>query len=353
MMTRRHRASTVAEILISTVLSTVFSNVVFAVAANDASARTPAGKRTANQEAGSGQPIRQGLAEVNGTRLFFRRIGTGDPLLVVHGGPVLEHGYLLPHLAPLAEDYELILADQRLSGRSSGTVEAESVRLAKFVDDIEQLRRELGLGRVHLLAHSWGGLLATHYALSYPESLSSLILVSPMAASSDLWQQEQQALMQGLDPAISEALREIRESEAFAEQRPEAIERMLLLSFETQFHDPARISDLDLYVPDDYMERSRQFGAMMIDLTSYDLHPRLDEISTPTLILFGADEPGVTLGGAALHEGISGSHFVAIESAGHFSFIERPDAFLRATREFLSSVTREPSPAAPNRGPAS
>ena len=42
MMTRRHRASTVAEILISTVLSTVFSNVVFAVAANDASARTPA-----------------------------------------------------------------------------------------------------------------------------------------------------------------------------------------------------------------------------------------------------------------------------------------------------------------------
>jgi len=283
-------------------------------------------------------PIREGLRAINGTELYVKRMGAGEPMIVIHGGPVLEHGYLLPHLAPLAESHELIFFDQRLSGRSAAVVDASSVRLATFVDDVEALRLALGLDRIHLMGHSWGGLLAIHYALRYGEHLQSLLLLNSISASSELWQEEEKRLAQRVTEEDQRESQALRESEAFATQRPEAIEQLLLLSFKAQFHDPARITDLRIYVPEDYPDRSRQFGNMMVDLASFDLHDRLAQISIPTLILYGSAEPGAQLGGTALHEHLPNSTFVIIEDAGHFPFIEQPQAFLRAVRDFLSTV---------------
>ena len=99
----------------------------------------------------------------------MHREGSGEPAIVIHGGPLLDHGYLQPYLAPLGDELELIFYDQRLSGRSDGVVDSASVRLDTFVDDIEALREALGLERVHLIAHSWGGLLAMKYATAHPD----------------------------------------------------------------------------------------------------------------------------------------------------------------------------------------
>lgn len=280
----------------------------------------------------------EGLLPINGTEIFVKRIGAGEPIVVVHGGPVLEHGYLLPHLAPLADSYELIFYDQRLSGRSAPTVDSADVRLATFVDDIEALRQSLGLAKIHLLAHSWGGLLAQHYALEYHAHLASLVLVSSMSPSSDLWREEERTLAARITAADSLERAAIRESEAFAHREPEAIRQMLLLSFRPQFHDPALIDRLDLYVPSDHVDRSRQFGYMMPDLASFDLRDRLGSIGTPTLILYGADEPGADLGGAALRDGIPDAEFRLIQNAGHFPFIEQPGPTLSAIREFLAGL---------------
>lgn len=279
----------------------------------------------------------EGLLALNGTEIFVERMGSGEPVMIIHGGPMLDHGYLLPHLAPLAQSYELVFADQRVSGRSAGDVPPDSVRIATFVADIEALRLELGLGRVHMVGHSWGGHLALNYALEHGEALRSLTLLSPLAASADLWQREQQAQAAPVD-ADQQARQEILDSEAFAAEEPAAIEALLRLAFKNQFEDSLRAAELDLYVPQDYMARSRLFGKVMVDLTDYDLHPHLAQLDLPTLLLYGAAEPALDLGGAALHEGISGSTLVAIEAAGHFPFIEQPKEFLGAVRSFLDTV---------------
>jgi len=292
-------------------------------------------------ESGNGLPSWEGLLPINGTELYMKRLGAGEPIVVVHGGPVLEHGYLLPHLAPLAESYELIFFDQRLSGRSAPRVDSASVRLATFVDDIEALRQSLGLDRVHLMAHSWGGLLAIHYALEHQEHLISLVLLNSMSPSSDLWQEEERLLSERVTAADSTASADLRESEAFAAREPEAIRQLLLLSFKTQFHDPNRSGDLDIYVPDDYVDRSRQFGYMMVDLASFDLRGELDRIKVPTLVIYGSAEPAVALGGAALRDRIPNVEFGIIEDAGHFPFIEQPEAFLLAVRRFLEAQRSE------------
>ncbi len=280
----------------------------------------------------------EGLAAINGTELWVKRMGSGEPIVVVHGGPVLEHGYLLPHLAPLAEHYELVFFDQRLSGRSAPEVEESSVRLANLAEDIEALRKALGLGRIHVMGHSWGGLLAMHYAVRYESNLRSLVLLDTMAASTALWRREQGILGEMMTDELRAERQAILATDAFAERRPEAIEKLLKLSFKAQFHDPAKLDRLELYVPEDYMARSQRFGKLGPDLESFDLHEELKSLKVPALVLFGDAEPGADLGGAAIHEALQASEFVLIEEAGHFPFIEQQEAVLSAVVEFLREI---------------
>lgn len=275
------------------------------------------------------------LVQVNGTELFVKRLGDGEPILVVHGGPVMEHGYLLPHLEPLAESHELIFYDQRLSGRSAGATDTESVRVATFVDDIEALRRELNLGAIHLMAHSWGGMLAMRYAIRYGDNLRSLILLDSMAASSELWQTEQTALAERITPEARAEVEAFRKTKAFQQHEPGTIATMLRMSFRTQFTDPATLELLELYVPDDYVARSSQFGAMMVDLESFDFHAALTSVTVPALVLYGTDEPGATFGGTAIADALPNATYALIPNAGHFPFIENPAAFFVTVREFL------------------
>lgn len=275
------------------------------------------------------------LTPVNGTELFVTRMGEGEAIIVVHGGPMLEHGYLLPHLEPLARTHELILYDQRLNGRSAPAVDSASVRLQTYVDDIEALRTALGLERIHLMGHSWGGLLAMNYAIRYGDHLKSLILLSPMSPSAALWQQEEQALAEFVTDADRAEMRILRQTEAFAQQRPEAIAELLRTSFKAQFHDRSLINELRIYVPDDYASRSAQFGYMRADLTSFDLQDALTGVDVPTLIIYGAAEPAAQIGGTALDESLPNSELVVIENSGHFPFIEQPDTLFATVLDFL------------------
>ncbi len=278
--------------------------------------------------------------DVGGTQLFVKRIGQGDPIVVIHGGPVLEHSYLLPHLLPLADSHELIFYDQRLCGRSASPAPPGSARIATFVEDLETLRIELGLGPIHLMGHSFGGLLAMHYALRHEDRLRSLILLDSMSASSALWKKEERTLAGQTSPEIMKESLKIKESDAFKERHPDAIRKLLMLSFRAQFKDPSKIERLGLFVPDDYFDRARQFAAMGADLREFDLHPQLGAVKVPTLVLYGDAEPGAEIGGRALHAAIKDSTLSLIEDAGHFPFIEQPESFMKAVRAFPPLNTR-------------
>lgn len=275
------------------------------------------------------------LVAVNGTHLWVHREGAGEPILVVHGGPLLDHGYLVGPLRPLASDHELVFYDQRLSGRSDGTVDSASVTLENFVEDIEALRRTLGLGRIDLLAHSWGGLLAMEYALEHPSSLRSLVLVSPMPPSSALWQEEQRTAVAALTPEDTAGMGALRASAALRSGAPQAIERLLRLSFRGELADPALAASLHFHIEPDYRARSRQFALLAPDLSTYDLTGRLPGLRVPTLVVYGAAEPGARRQADTLRALLPEAEVEVIPRAGHFSFLERPEAFLRIVRRFL------------------
>ena len=277
-----------------------------------------------------------GLIPINGTRLFVHREGAGEPAIVIHGGPVLDHGYLQPYLAPLGDELELVFYDQRLSGRSDGVVDSASVRLDSFVDDIEALREALGLERVHLIAHSWGGLLAMKYATAHSGRLRSLVLLDPMAPTAALWRDEQRELAASLVPQDTAGAGALRATDAFAAGEPAAMEALLRHSFRSQFRDRSRAEELAFHIGEDYLRRIRQFGLIIGDLTTFDLMEALRDVDVPTLILYGEDEPGASIGGDAIAEAIPGAQRVTIPATGHFPFLEQPEAFLDAVRAFLA-----------------
>ena len=117
--------------------------------------------------------VKSGVQSINGTELFVKTMGKGEPILIVHGGPGLSHDYYLPHLESLAQDHQLIFYDQRVSGASLMNVDSSSINLDAFIEDIEALRKKFGIRVINLMAHSFGGLIAMNYAIKYPEKVKS------------------------------------------------------------------------------------------------------------------------------------------------------------------------------------
>jgi proline iminopeptidase len=128
-------------------------------------------------------PPRETRIPVGKTSLYAREIGGGAPVIVLHGGPDFDHGYLLPDLDRLADAFRLIYYDQRGRGRSAEGVEPEDVTLLSDVEDLDAVRQHYRLESPALLGHSWGAVLALEYALRYPSRVSRLILMNPAPAS--------------------------------------------------------------------------------------------------------------------------------------------------------------------------
>src|SRR5262247_1720024 len=120
---------------------------------------------------------------VNGTTLFCESVGAGRPCVCLHGGPGTDASGLARTLTPLAAELglRLIFYDHRGHGRSEW-VPVEQCTQDQLVEDVEGVRRALGLERVHVLGISWGGFLGLMYAARYPESLETLAVVGASAS---------------------------------------------------------------------------------------------------------------------------------------------------------------------------
>src|ERR1700686_2673772 len=123
-------------------------------------------------------PLQDGFVDLNGVMIYYVALGRGEPLLIVHGGPGASHDYFLPYLLPLARTNKLIFIDERGSGRSQKLEDASKYTVENMVEDVEDVRLALGLGKISLMGHSYGGVLAQAYALKYQKNLTHLILGS-------------------------------------------------------------------------------------------------------------------------------------------------------------------------------
>src|SRR5580765_5990208 len=130
--------------------------------------------------------IESGFVDANGVLIYYEALGRGQPLLILHGGPGASHDYFLPYLLPLARTNRVVFIDERGSGRSQKLEDPKGYTVENMVEDVESVRAALGLGRISLLGHSYGGVLAQAYALKYQKNLSHLILCSTFYSTKEM-----------------------------------------------------------------------------------------------------------------------------------------------------------------------
>ncbi|WP_329332653.1 alpha/beta hydrolase [Streptomyces sp. NBC_00663] len=114
----------------------------------------------------------------DGTALAYHATGDGPPLVCLPGGPMQASAYL-GDLGGLTAHRTLIRLDLRGTGDSATPTDPASYRCDRLVDDVEALRKERGLERVDLLAHSAGANLAALYTARHPDRVARLVLVTP------------------------------------------------------------------------------------------------------------------------------------------------------------------------------
>lgn len=292
------------------------------------------------QERGQEAHLEEGRKSVYGAELYYKIMGSGEPIVVLHGGPGLEHTYLLPQMGILAKSFKLIFYDQRTTGGSVNHTEPSSITLETFVDDLEGIRKAFDLDKMNLLGHSWGGMLAMFYALEYPENLNSLMLISSGGARSDFWNDLYSNIERKRTPEDSLALAEMSVSADLNEM--EAWGRYMKVFFRSYFYDQRLGDQLNMKVSDTTLRNRRLLASTPLGqaVRDYNIVDQLSKVRIPTLVLHGVSDVIPLEYAEEIHENIEGSVFVVLEQCGHFPYIEKPDEFFDAVDTFMNELSR-------------
>ncbi len=268
----------------------------------------------------------------DGYTLFVKEVGGGDetPLIVLHGGPGLDHTHLRPWLDPLGEDRRLLYVDERGQGRSE-RVEPATLSLEVFARDVDLLAEALELDRFVLLGHSFGAIITTWHAVNVGTA-EGYVISGGGDSSAQLGAEVEAALEE-----MGEEGKEIADSWEWEKSVETPEECAELMRIQTPFHfhgpPPPDFGANTVYVADVL----RHFAK--IGYGDFDYTPDLGQVSKPTLVVVGSEDRTTTpRASRVLHAGIAGSQLAVLDGAGHMSMIEAQEPYLAAVRGFLGRV---------------
>jgi proline iminopeptidase len=278
--------------------------------------------------------------DIGDTRLYVVERGSGYPLLVFHGGPGVDHHSFGDYLDALADEYRLILVDQRSNGRSDRAPE-DTWSLRQMAADVGSLARALNLGRYAVLGHSYGAFVVLQHAVDFPGDAAQTIVSSGIPSARYLEQIDRN--LAAFEPVeLREQVTESWEREKSVRTQEE-VAQLLHDQWPFQFADPhdPRIEDYErrtaksIYSTD-VLRRfaSEEYGGIEVE-------DRLGEVTQPVLVLAGRHDRTCSVEAAqAITEGVRQGHLVVFESSGHMTFVEQNEAYVRTVRDFLRRHAR-------------
>lgn len=285
-------------------------------------------------------PADSGFLAVPGARLFFRTVGDRDPIIIVNGGPGMDHRYLLPGMVGLARSHRLIFYDQRGTGRTEGDVNATTVSLDRYLADIEALRDSLKLGRPVLLGHSWGGFVAMRYAVKYPGQLRALILMNSEEPGKRYEAEATNIMRSRLTAEDNAELARLAQLPGMKTADTAALNPTLRIYFRATFADRALANQLQFALdPRTARNMSQVATLVMGPHAQNDYWNDVAEIKVPALIVHGAQDVMPLAMPRALGRTIPFAQVAMIEGAGHFPYIEKPMETFAAINSFLARAT--------------
>lgn len=280
----------------------------------------------------SGGPVvRESQVQASGVSLYVRVAGnpeSGHVLIAINGGPGFSSHYMLDLEQFAGSDFAVVTYDQRGTGRS-GSVPPQAAHfdLLKYVEDLEAVRETTGAGKVHLLGHSWGGLVAMRYATLYPERVDSMVLVG---SAPPTWQGLASAFQR-----INARIQQLEQAGIIPTDLPQDDPRRQEALLRAYFSDP------HFWFPADARGSAPEFSLLANQLTweavqGYDLSAEVARIDQRVLIWWGEDDPAGLPMAEETRDALANAQveYEVVERCGHF-WHECPDAFYPRVRAFL------------------
>lgn len=275
--------------------------------------------------------------QIRDVSLFVEVVGQGYPLVLMHGGPGLDHTTLLP-LQRLADQFTLIYYDHRCNGRSTGA-DVSSMTFENLTADADALRQDLGFEQWAVLGQSFGGNVALEYALRHPQRLSHLILIDTGA---DQWWVNHNApellAKRGYSTRTVQAARRFYNGQVTPREfLPTVMRFTRAYSYHSSWLTLAKDMVGMITGPRIKMQpEALIFGYSQL-LQGWSVMDRLHEIEVPTLVMAGRDDflfpPEHQV---ALAAGIPQAQLEFVECAGHNPQLERPAEVIALIRRFLA-----------------
>lgn len=258
-------------------------------------------------------------------------MGSGIPILFLHGGPGGEHRYFLPHLEGLSDTFELIFYDQRGCGQSDEDTN-QNYSIDKEIETLEELRLSLGLDKLNIVGESWGSMLALLYASKYPTHVNKLFLTAAVGATEEGYLKFGELLEDRLTPEDKERLEQLQ-----IQYR----EGKIAVSEIFKVIDPYY-----LYSPDNVVKKTktksnaevnRILGAEIIN--KYSINLNLDVLSKAPIMIAQGDHDIITpshLEDLMLRH-LPHTKLKVIENCGHWTVIEKPLQLSKLIKKYFSA----------------
>jgi proline iminopeptidase len=294
---------------------------------------------------------------VNGAKLWVVTVGKGDPLFIIPGGPGGNH-LSYRRFDSLAETNMIVYFDGFGRGKSDTAKELSDYSLKRDIEDLEGLRKGLGLDQINVLGHSYGGLVAQGYAIKYPEHVKHLILANTFH-SFIMWQKNDDNSNHEIKtnyPEIWDSLMKIREMGAVSSDpahqelygrvpygflyayNPDNF-RLRLTTTAGQTIVSSMLPYPNPFNSKLYYQMVGRDGDFIVgsDIGSFDYRSTLKNLKMPVLIYGGRyDRVAVPEMMIKYKEYCPQARFVMFEYSGHNPQIEEPARLFPLLREFLN-----------------
>ena len=287
------------------------------------------------------QPVTEGRAKVPGGTIWWKKVGAGSkpPLLTLHGGPGAGHNYLLP-LAALADDRPVIFYDQLGCGQADSPQNEKIYTIQRSVDEVDAVRKALGLEDIVLFGHSWGSMLAIEYMCQGRGKGVEKLILGGALASVPQANAGQARLIAQMPNGAGKRLRALEK--AHKENTPE------YAKLTDQFYHlhvcradpwPMELNQtagiIGKSIAYRVMNGPNEFTIVGV-IKDWDRRKDLGRIKTPTLITTGEFDEVTLDCHETIHRGIKGSKLEIFKGCSHMTMDEKPAEYVASVRRFLA-----------------
>jgi proline iminopeptidase len=283
---------------------------------------------------------------VNGSKLWTVSFGSGEPMILIAGGPGGAHVGMRV-FDSLSKNCRLIYFDAFGRGKSDTAKNVKEYTLARDIEDVEELRKAMKLDKINVLGHSYGTVVAQGYAIKYPQHVSHLILSSPLH-SNVMWQENCDNCNRQIRisyPEVWDSLVLIRKqgfrsSDSLHRAVYGRVPSWFLYGYnpETLINFP-RVPYPNKRNMNLYYQMVGKDGDFKVtsDLGTFDYRPKLKDLKMPILVIAGRyDRVAVPWMTIQYKQYCPQARFELFEKSGHISIIEEPTKTITLIRECLA-----------------